>query len=83
MNTTVRKAAISNGAFARLTGLDHSMVSRLRAGLRKPSIATMSLIEEHIGWSVEAQARALANDAYPRTFEAYLVETFGAEGEDE
>lgn len=82
-DTATRKAAISNGAFARATGMNHSMISRMRAGLRRPSILTMTMVERATKWKVESQARALANGRYAAEFEAALVRTYGAEGDND
>lgn len=82
-DTAPRKAAISNGALARYTGMNHSMISRMRAGLRRPSIVTMAMIERSTKWKIESQARSLANGTYAADLEAALIRTYGAEGDGE
>lgn len=61
-------AQVYNHDVAEALGLHHSMISRIRAGSRRPSIETMDRVRELTGWSMDAQMRARNDGTYPEQF---------------
>jgi transcriptional regulator with XRE-family HTH domain len=52
--------------------LDHSTVSRIRRGQRRPSLASMLRIQRQYGWSLADQAGAIVSGNYGPDFERVL-----------
>lgn len=63
----------TNESIAVRIGLSHSGVSRIRSGDRIPLVSTQVAIEDAYGWTVEEQARAIANGEYAARFDERVV----------
>lgn len=59
----------TNASMAERLGLVHSTVSRIRAGLRLPSVGVMTKIEELFGWKIGDQVAARNKGVYAEQFE--------------
>lgn len=50
--------------FARMSGLSEALISRLVSGERRPSLDTLWVIEEHLGWAINDQADEIRCETY-------------------
>lgn len=72
--TYTKSEPLTNEQIAKLIGLTHSAVSRLRSSDRQPSIATMYRVESAFGWpaSEQLETRMLNAKAWAEGFETAL-----------
>jgi len=70
------KAAVTNQRVADALNISDSMVSRIRSGDRRPSIAVMLVIADVFGWSAERQMVAWSIGQYDVAFEGILAEHY-------
>lgn len=47
-----------------MSGLSEALISRLVSNERRPSLDTVWIIEEHLGWSVQDQADEIRCETY-------------------
>lgn len=80
--TSPPRAAVSNAELGRLLNCNFSTTSRLRAGLRNPSIAMINKIKKITGWKTDAQIKSVDAGTFGVDFEVALVRKFGAEESD-
>lgn len=71
------RSAATNAEVGLLIGLDHTSISRLRSGTRRPSLTVMSAMSDHFDWSLDDQALALRNGCYHVEFEKILIHKYG------
>lgn len=74
--------APTNTAVATRIDLDHSTVSRIRRGERRPSLASMLRIQEQYRWSLADQANSIVNNTYGTDFERILRQEADNQGTD-
>jgi hypothetical protein len=72
MTVAHASARLTNAELGKLIGLDHSSASRLRRGERGCSVAVHVRIEEHFGWPVIEQFKALRDGSFAANFERCL-----------
>lgn len=65
---------LTNMQVGALIGLSEASVSRLRAGLRNPTWATMRRVAEALTWPVPDQAAYRENGSWAEEFERRLGE---------
>lgn len=70
-------ADVTNREVGEVLGVTHSMISRIRSGSRKPSLALMTRIEYEFHWSVQSQAHNLILGTYESEFEQVLSREYG------
>jgi transcriptional regulator with XRE-family HTH domain len=68
---------------ARVLGLSPATVSRLRGGVRPPTIENMQIIGDRMGWQATLQMEALQTADWPSAFEAAITEYDIAQRDDE
>lgn len=68
------KYEVPNQGIADRLGVDFTMVSRIRRGKRKPSIALMGRIKDLTGWTIDDQVASQQRGDYPERF----IEVMGA-----
>ena len=66
------RAPITNEQIAQDLEISHSMVSRIRSGSRRPSLALMIKISAVYMWKVEAQTHDYERHQYAAGFERAL-----------
>lgn len=71
------KAPVTNQRVADDLGITHSMVSRIRSGDRQPSIALGAKIAAMFDWTLDEQAKAMAQGNYGSLFEQRLDHHYG------
>lgn len=62
----------TNTEVAARIALNHSTVSRIRRGERRPSLASMLRIQGQYGWSLSDQAASIVAGKYGADFERVL-----------
>lgn len=71
------RANVTNQQVAKDLGISHSMVSRLRAGKRHPSVELMGRINSRLQWKFTAQMKVYGTPEYAAGFERALVRQYG------
>lgn len=72
MQSRVERSAVSNRTVAKDLGLDKPTVSRLRSGIRKPSIYMIARIRNTYGWQPNEQIIAYEGNVWRDEFEQAL-----------
>jgi hypothetical protein len=73
METDDKPTAPTNLEVAVQIGLTHSAVSRIRSGVRLPSVPVMAQIARAYGWSVEDQVQSREAGRYAADFERAIT----------
>lgn len=72
MAAMTTRSSVTNQRVADDLGVTHSAVSRIRGGVRRPSLELMLKIAEVFNWPLEAQALAWSLGVYTVGFEDFL-----------
>lgn len=75
--STKTEADVSHAEVGRLLGCNFSMASRLRSGLRHPSVQMIGTIERVFGWKAGAQVKSANAGTYAADFEQCLIRKYG------
>jgi transcriptional regulator with XRE-family HTH domain len=81
--TATRRADVSNSEVGKALGLTHSMASRLRSGVRIPSVQTIAAIERVYRWKAGVQVQSVVKGNFARDFEEMLIKRHGEGGHGE
>lgn len=60
---------LTNREMGEKIGVTHSAVSRIRNGIRKPSLEVMRKIDKRFGWTVQAQSASMQKGRYAKDFD--------------